>query len=130
MSQPLQTQLSRRERQIIDVLYRLGEAGVAEVLQHMPDEPAYNSIRVTLSILEKKGFVQHRQDGQRYIYAPVVPAEQATESAVSHMLKTFFGGSSSRAILTLLDLSSEQLSEEELAEIEAWIEQARRDDGA
>ena len=127
MKNPLHTHLSRRESQIMDVIYRLGEASVSDVVARLPDPPAYNSIRVTLGILEKKGYVRHRQDGQRYIYRPAVSPEKATESAVSHLLKTFFGGSPSKAILTLLDMSSERLSDEDLDHLAQWIEHARKD---
>jgi predicted transcriptional regulator len=93
----------------------------------MPDKPAYNSVRVTLGILEKKGYVNHRQDGQRYIYRPALSTEKATASALSHMLKTFFGGSPSKAILTLLDMSSERLTQNDLDQLADWIEHARKD---
>jgi BlaI family transcriptional regulator, penicillinase repressor len=127
MTQPLQNQLSRRERQIMDVLYRLGEAGAAEVVDHLPDRPAYNSVRVTLGILERKGVVHHRQDGTRYVYAPTVPAETVRESALRHLVRTFFRGSPSKAVLTLLDSPSTRLSEEELNELAAWVEAAKRE---
>ena len=126
MNKPLHTHLSRRESQIMDIIYRLGEASVADVLKHMPDQPAYNSVRVTLGILEKKGYVRHRQEGQRYIYEPVVSPERATRTVLSHVLKTFFDGSSSRAILTLLDMSESRLSKDDLAEIEQWLAEAKR----
>jgi predicted transcriptional regulator len=127
MTQPLQNQLSRRERQIMDVLYRLGEAGAAEVVNHLPDRPAYNSVRVTLGILERKGVVRHRPDGTRYLYSPTVPAEAVRESALRHLVRTFFRGSPSKAVLTLLDSPSTQLSEEELNELAAWVEAAKRE---
>jgi len=127
MTQPLQNQLSRRERQIMDVLYRLGEAGAAEVVDHLADRPAYNSVRVTLGILEKKGVVRHRRDGTRYLYSPTVPAETVRESALRHLVRTFFRGSSSKAVLTLLDSTSTRLSEEELDELAAWVEAAKRE---
>ena len=127
MNRPLHTHLSRRESQIMDIVYRLGEASVSDVVARMPDEPAYNSVRVTLGILERKGYVRHRQDGQRYIYRPAVSAEKAKESAMSHLLKTFFGGSPSKAILTLLDMSSERLTQEDLDQLADWIEQARKE---
>ena len=111
----------------MDVVYRLGEASVSDVAARIPDKPAYNSGRATLGILEKKGYVRHRQEGQRYIYRPAVSPEKATESAVSHLLKTFFGGSPSKAILTLLDMSSERLSDEDLDQLAQWIEQARKE---
>lgn len=127
MNKPIHTHLSRRESQIMDIVYRLGEVSVADVVGHMPDEPAYNSVRVTLGILERKGYVKHRQEKRRYLYAPVLAPDTATRSAMSHMMKTFFGGSPSRAILTMLDMSSARLSKQELAEIAAWIEQAKEE---
>lgn len=130
MNGPLHTHLSRRESQIMDVLYRLGEASVAEVVARIPDTPAYNSVRVTLGILEKKGVVQHRQDGPRYVYRPVLSPDKATRSAVGHLLRTFFDGSPSKAILTLLDMSSDRLSQDELDELAAWIEHAKKETGA
>ena len=127
MTQPPQNQLSRRERQIMDVLYRLGEAGAAEVVDHLPDRPAYNSIRVTLGILERKGIVRHRREGNRYVYTPTVPAEAMRESALRHLVRTLFRGSSSKAVLTLLDSPSTRLSKEELNELAAWVEAAKRE---
>ncbi len=127
MTQPLQNQLSRRERQIMDVLYRLGEAGAAEVVDHLPDRPAYNSVRVTLGILERKGAIRHRREGNRYVYSPTVPAEAVRESALRHLVRTFFRGSPSKAVLTLLDSPSTQLSTDELNELAAWVEAAKRE---
>lgn len=127
MTQPLQNQLSRRERQIMDILYRLGEAGAAEVVDHLVDQPAYNSVRVTLGILERKGVVRHRREGTRYVYAPTVPAEAERESALRHLVRTFFRGSPSKAVLTLLDSPSTRLSAEELNELAAWVEAAKRE---
>lgn len=123
---PLHTHLSRRESQIMDIIYRLNEATVSEVVSMMPDDPAYNTVRVTLGILEKKGFLQHRQDGQRYVYSPTVPVEKAKRSVMNHMLRTFFQGSSSQAILTLLDMESEALAPEDLDEIAGWIEGVKK----
>lgn len=110
----------------MDILYRLGEAGAAEVVEHLPDRPAYNSVRVTLGILERKGVVGHRREGARYIYSPTVPPERARESALRHVVRTFFRGSPSKAVLTLLDSPSTRLSQEELNELAAWIEAAKR----
>jgi BlaI family transcriptional regulator, penicillinase repressor len=127
MSQSLQNQLSRRERQIMDIVYRLGEAGAAEVVDHLPDRPAYNSVRVTLGILERKGVVRHRREGSRYVYTPTVPAETMRESALRPVVRTFFRGSPSKAVLTLLDSPSTRLSKEELNELAAWVEAAKRE---
>jgi predicted transcriptional regulator len=110
----------------MDVLYRLGEAGAGDIVQHLPDRPAYNSVRVTLGILERKGVVRHRREGTRYVYAPTVPAERARDSALRHVVRTFFRGSSSKAVLTLLDSPSTRLSPEELNELAAWVEAAKR----
>lgn len=123
---PPQTRLSRLERSIVDALYRLGEGAVADVLRVMPGEPSYDSVRVTLGILEKKGCVTHRRDGPRYVYRPTVSAERARSQAARHLTRTFFGGRPSRAILALLDLSSGDLSREELDEIATRIERAGR----
>jgi predicted transcriptional regulator len=126
MAQSSPADLSRRERQIMDVIYRLGEAGAAEVVEHLPDRPAYNSVRVTLGILERKGMVRHRREGTRYVYSPTVPAERARDSALRHVVRTFFRGSPSKAVLTLLDSPSTRLSAEELNELAAWVEAAKR----
>ena len=125
----LHTHLSRRESQIMDIVYRLKEATVSEVVAMMPDDPAYNTVRVTLGILEKKGFVMHRADGPRYVYYPAVPVENAKRTVMSHMLRTFFQGSTSQAILALLDMQSTDLSDDDLEEIAQWIEKARRGEG-
>jgi predicted transcriptional regulator len=122
-----QNDLSRRERQIMDVLYRLGEAGAAEVVAHLPGHPPYNSVRVTLGILERKGIVRHRREGARYVYAPTAPAEKVRESAMRDLVRTFFRGSPSKAILTLLDSPSTRLSKDELNELAAWVDAARRE---
>ena len=118
------SQFSRREREIMDAVYRLGEASAADVAGHLRDEDGYDSIRVILGILEKKGYLQHRREGKRHIYLPTVSREKATRSALSHVMKTFFAGSPSSAILALLDMSSETLSPEELEEIASKIETA------
>jgi predicted transcriptional regulator len=120
------TRLSRCEREIMDIVYELGEAGVSDVVARMSDEPSYNSVRVTLGILTKKGHLEHRADGRRYIYNPTVPREKASESAVSNLVKTFFEGSPSRAILTMLDMSSGRLTESELDEIAKIIEKGKQ----
>jgi BlaI family penicillinase repressor len=121
---PPQARLSRLERTIMDALYRLNEGAVADVTRAMPGEPSHDSVRVTLGILEKKGWVTHRRDGARNVYAPAVPAERASRQAAKHLTRTFYGGKPSRAILALLDMSSDQLTPEELEEIAARIERA------
>lgn len=126
MKKRLPTYLSRREREIMDIVYRLGEARVSDVVNRMEDDPGYDSVRVTLGILAKKGHLRHRREGRRYVYSPTVPRDQASRSAVRNLLRTFFGGSPSRAILTMLDESSTHLSREELTEIAAWLEKDKK----
>lgn len=110
----------------MDALYRLNEGAVADVTRAMPGQTSHDSVRVTLGILEKKGWVRHRRDGARYVYAPAVPAERASRQAATHLTRTFFEGKPSRAILALLDMSSGELTPEELEEIATRIEGAGR----
>ena len=102
--------LSNRERQIMDILYRLGQATAAEVQSLLPDPPSYSAVRATLRILEDKGHVQHQHDGTRYIFRPAVAREKAKRSAVRHLVRTFFDGYAEQAVATLLDESSSKLS--------------------
>jgi BlaI family transcriptional regulator, penicillinase repressor len=117
--------LSRRERQILDILYQRGKASAADVLAAMEDPPSYSAVRAMLRILEEKGHVRHETDAQKYVYAPVVPREKAKRSAVKHMLETFFAGSPEQAMAALLDVSSRRLTREELDRMAHMIEQAR-----
>lgn len=119
--------LSRRERQIMDVIYARGSATVRDVMQGIPDAPSYSAVRAMLKILEEKGHLKHRQEGPRYLYAPVVPRQAASESALKQMLRTFFDGSTERAMAALLDMSSDRLSAEELDRLARLIEQARKE---
>ena len=119
------TDLSRRERQIMDVVYRLEKASVGEVLERIPDPPSYSAVRALMRILEEKGHLRHEQDGPRYLYLPTVPRESARRSALTHMVRTFFGGSAEAAVAALLDPSNHRLSERELDRLSALIEQAR-----
>jgi predicted transcriptional regulator len=118
--------LSRRERQIMDALYRRGRASVGEVLEDIPDPPSYSAVRAMLGKLEEKGHLSHEQDGPRYVYFAVRPREEATETALRRMLRTFFDGSPSKAVAAVLDLPGAKLSEEELTELARMIEDARR----
>jgi BlaI family transcriptional regulator, penicillinase repressor len=119
--------LSRRERQVLDVLYQAGRATCAEVQRVMPDPPSYSAVRTFLRILEEKKIVRHEQDGARYIYIPVVEKERARRSALRHMLNTFFGGSVTQAISALLDEDSKHLSEEDWQRLSLMIEEARKE---
>ena len=117
--------LSRRERQIMDAIYRLGEAGVAEVQADMPEPPSYSAVRAMLRILEDKGHLKHRQEGPRYVYAPVRSRAEATESALKRVLTTFFDNSAEKAVAALIDLSSTGMSDEELGRLGRMIDDAR-----
>lgn len=125
MKQP-HVDLSRRERQIIDILYLQGRATAAEVRAALPDPPSYSAVRAMLRILEEKGHVHHEQDGPRYIYLPTVGRDNAKKSALRHVLKTFFDGSASQAISALLDDESANLSEAELDRLAGIIQRARK----
>ena len=126
MPKSLHFHLSRRGSQIMDIVYRLGEATVEEVRRHMPDDVSYDSVRVTLGILEEKGHLVHRREGAQHVYRPTVPADKASESALRHVLKTFFGGSAPRAVSTLLDMSAAELSDGELEKLARLIEETRQ----
>jgi BlaI family transcriptional regulator, penicillinase repressor len=119
--------LSRRERQIVDALYAIGEGGAREIAAAMREPQALDSVRVTLGVLERKGRVRHRVEGRRHIYAPVQPPEQARRSAWARLTRTFFGGSPGRALITFLDLSGDRLDDAELDELSRWVaDQTRR----
>lgn len=126
MSKQPHHDLSRRERQIVDILYAHGRATAAEVQAALPDPPSYSAVRAMLRILEDKGHVRHDQDGPRYVYLPTVARENAKRSALRHMLQTFFDGSAEQAISALLDESSSRLSDAELDRLGRLIAQARK----
>ena len=120
------THLSRRERQIMDVLYELREATAADVLKKLPSPPSYSAVRAMLAKLEKKGHVRHQQQGKRYVFAPVVSRSQARDSALTRLVTTFFNGSAAQAATRLLGRSAEEMTDEELDEMAAMIDKARR----
>jgi len=119
--------LSRREREIMDAIYLLGEATAQDVLDQMPDPPSYSAVRALLRILESKGHVRHRRDGQRYVYQPTVPRDRARASALRQIVRTFFDGSAGAAAAALLDLSRDDLADDDLAQLEALVERARKE---
>ena len=119
--------LSRRERQIMDVIYALGEASAADVREHLPDAPSYSAVRALLRILEDKGHLRHHREGSRYVFGPTVPAERARETALRHVLRTFFGGSPADAMAALLELDDLDLDSADYERLAARIEQARRE---
>jgi predicted transcriptional regulator len=125
MNQDIGTQLGRRERQIVEVLYRLGKASVAEVLAELPDPPSYSAVRGMLTLLEEKGYVRHKRDGMRYVYTPVIAPAKARRSALRQLVSTFFEGSPIAAAAALLEMSGEDLSAQERDQLSALI--ARRE---
>jgi predicted transcriptional regulator len=121
------TNLSRRERQIMDIIYQLGKASAADVLERLPDPPGYSAVRALLRLLEEKGVIKHEQDGQRYVYLPVVTREKARKSALKQMLQTFFDDSAAQAVAALLDISRTKMTEEDLDRLSKIIEEARKE---
>lgn len=119
--------LSRRERQIMDILYELQEATAQQVLELLPSPPGYSAVRALLRVLEHKGHVGHRQDGPRYVFAPLVARDKARRNALRHLVKTFFDDSAEDAVAALLDLKEENLTAEEYARLEELIRKARRE---
>ncbi|HSL22078.1 MAG TPA: BlaI/MecI/CopY family transcriptional regulator [Vicinamibacterales bacterium] len=126
MTRPALLDLSRRERQIVDALFRLGRASAAEVRAELPDPPSYSAVRALLRILEDKGHIRHEQDGPRYVYMPTIGRDSAKRSALRHLVQTFFEGSAAQAISALLDVSSSKLSEADLDRLTTMLEDARK----
>ncbi|HTM25967.1 MAG TPA: BlaI/MecI/CopY family transcriptional regulator [Vicinamibacterales bacterium] len=126
MTKPNHQDLSRRERQILDILYQRGRATAADVQSALPEPPSYSAVRALLRILEEKGHVRHEQDGPRYMYLPTLARDNAQRSALRHILRTFFDGSAEQAISALLDDSSSRLSPAELDRLARLIDTARK----
>jgi predicted transcriptional regulator len=121
----LKDALSRRERQIMDIIYMRGHATAAEVTAALPDPPTYSAVRALLRILEQKRHLRHQQDGPRYVFLPTVPRDRARRSALKNLVHTFFDGSAAQAAAALLD--SAKLSDEEVQRLETLIDKARRE---
>jgi predicted transcriptional regulator len=126
MAKPSYLHLSRRERQILDILYREGRASAARVREKLPDAPSYSAVRALLRILEDKGAVRHENEGLQYIYSPAVPRDQAKQSALTHLVSTFFGGSAEAVVAALL--KKEKLSKTELERLSQLINEAKKED--
>src|SRR5580658_5836770 len=118
---------SRREREILDALYKLGKASAAEIREQIPNPPTYTAIRTHLTILEKKGHVRHASDGTRYIYEPLVGREQMGRRAIDSLLTTFFDNSVERAVAALITRKDSEMSNDELERLQQLIEKARRE---
>jgi len=123
---PTHRHLSRREQQIMDVLYRLRVATAADVRTALPDPPSYSAVRAMLRILEEKGHVRHAQDGPRYVYSPIVARDRAKRSALKHLLQTFFEGSASQVVAALFEVSP-QLDDDEVKRLKRLLDEARKE---
>ncbi len=119
--------LSRRERQIMDILYQRGKASAAEVREGMEDAPGYSAVRAMLRVLEEKGHVKHQAEGLKYVYVPTVGRDKAKRSAVKHVMETFFNGSPEQIVAALLDVASTRLTREELDRMSEMIEKAKKE---
>ena len=117
--------LSRRERQIMDIVYELTQATAQQVLERLPDPPSYSAVRAMLRKLEDKGHIMHREEGAKYVYHPVIDHEQASRNAISRLVKTFYDGSAAQAVNALLGMSFNDISREELEKIESMIANAK-----
>lgn len=117
--------LSRRERQMMDIIYRLGEASAKQVMENLDDPPSYSSVRTLLRKLVEKGHIAHRECGLKYVYYPLVERQVASRSALSNIVKTFFDDSPLRAVNSLLDMSNDDISEEELEQLSQLIKQKK-----
>ncbi len=117
--------LSRRERQIMDILHRLGKATATDVLEALPDPPSYSTVRALLRLMEDKGYLRHETDGTKYVYLPTLAREKALQSALKQMVQTFFAGSTEQAVAALL--SKSKLKQDELDRLSALIEAARKE---
>jgi predicted transcriptional regulator len=125
MSRNFGRDLSRRERQIMEVIYQQGRATAGEVLAALPDPPSYSAVRALLRVLETKGHLQHQREGARYVYVPTQPRQRAARSALAQVVQTFFGGSVEQTVSTLLSDADTRLSDEELARLAELIERAK-----
>ena len=120
-------QLGRRERQIMDVVYRRGQASVSEVRSDLPDPPSYSAVRAMLGLLEDKGYLRHRQQGLKYVYIPAEDTSKVRNSALEHMVRTFFGGSPERAVAALLEMRDSKLSAKEKQYLSHLIKKAEQE---
>jgi len=127
MAKPLHASLTRRERQIMDILYRRGRATAGEVLEELSGDPSSSTVRTQLRVLEAKGHVRHEEQGLRYVYIPAVPRHAARKPALRHLVETFFDGSAEKAVAALLGGDGRRLSEDELDRIAELVAKARKE---
>jgi predicted transcriptional regulator len=122
------SELAKRERQIVEAVYRLGEAAVAEVRSELPDPPSYSTVRAMLGLLVDKGALRFRRDGKRYVYRPAIPREKVRASALRSLVATFFGGRATDAVAALLEISASELTDDDLQRMRLLIEQTRNEE--
>ena len=126
MAKKPHSQLSRREREIMDIIYARGRATVTEVMERLDNAPSYSAVRALLRILEEKGALRHEQDGQKYVFLPTVTREKAKRSALKKMLQVFFDDSTEKAVAALLEISDTRLTDEEWDRLTALVEEAKK----
>ena len=127
MSHKLQTDLSKRERQIMEVIYRRKSASVKEVLDEIPNPPTYSAVRSILNILEEKRFLKHSKQGKKYVYSPTISPRKATKSAVKQLLTTYFDNSLEKAVITMLEMHNDDLTDADFKRLSRIIERARKE---
>ncbi len=127
MSKALHAVLTRRERQIMDILFRRGRATAADVMEELPDQPSYSTVRTQLRVLEEKGHVRHEEEGLRYVYVPAVARHAARKSALRHLVDTFFDGSAENVVAALLGGEASRVTDEELQRIADLVAKARKE---
>jgi len=126
---PVTEDLSRRERQVMEILHRHGESTVTEIMQALPDPPTYSAVRSVLRMLTEKELVGHREDGPRYVYFPMLPTDKTREDVLAHVVRTYFSGSAEQAVTALLRLSDARIGHEDLARLRVKIRRARQSEG-
>ena len=127
MPAPTHLDLGRRERQIVEAVYRRGRASVGDVLAELPDPPSYSAVRATLGKLERKGYLRQEEDGPRYVYVPAVPREKARRTALKNLLNTFFNGSATQAVVALLQMADTELPADVIERLGERVRRARRE---
>ena len=127
MAKQAMSDLSRRERQIMDIIYKTGEATAADVQKAMPDAPSYSTVRALLRVLEEKGVLKHREQGPRYVFLPVIARDKAKASALKHLMQTFFDNSTESVVAALMDMRGSDITDEEYERLSRMIEQARKE---
>src|SRR5881628_3305823 len=129
MPKPNHSSLTRRERQIMDILYRRGRAAASDVMEELSGDPNYSTVRTQLRVLEEKGHVRHEEEGLRYVYVPAVSRHAARKSALKHLVETFFDGSAEQVVAAVLGGEASRLTDEDLERIAELVAEARKEGG-